>query len=88
MMPMTSLLAPLHEVQHNLFGHVTSLAPVSASHNADGIINGTITHSLGQDIQNEVHHDLFHYVMPLAMALVSHDANNIINCITAFLRSR
>ena len=32
-----------NEVQHDFFGHVTLLAPASASHDADGIVNSTIT---------------------------------------------
>ena len=44
-------MAPLHsldqdiqnEVQHGIFGQVTPLAPALASHDADGIVNGTIT---------------------------------------------
>ena len=45
------LMVPLHslgkgdqnEVQFDFIGQVTSLAPSSASHNADGIVNSTIT---------------------------------------------
>ena len=46
---MISSTLPLHslgqddqiEVQHDFFGHVTPLAPVSVSHDADGIVNDT-----------------------------------------------
>ena len=30
-----------NEVQHHSFGHVMSLAPVLAAHDANGILNGT-----------------------------------------------
>ena len=32
-----------NEVQHDLFGHTTQFAPALASHDADGIVNGTTT---------------------------------------------
>ena len=37
-----------NEVQSDFFGHVIPLALASASHNPDGVVNGTITelHSL------------------------------------------
>ena len=50
MMPVTSSVTLLHplgqydqiEVQHDIMGHVTSLALTWASHGVDTIVNGTI----------------------------------------------
>ena len=50
-MQMVLLMTPLHslgqddqnKVQHDFFGQVTPLAPVSVSHGANGIVQGIIT---------------------------------------------
>ena len=57
-------MAPLHfkgqengnEVQHDFIGHMTPLASVSVSYDADTIINA-ISVCLSQDNQNEVKHE-------------------------------
>ena len=66
------LMAPLHsldqddknEVQHDFIGYVTPLAPASASHDADGIVNSTTTF-LCLDEQSQVQNDflvmLYHW---------------------------
>ena len=85
-MPMKLSLEPSHSLrQENWdeatwhFGQVTPLVLVSVSHNASGIINGTIAF-LGQDDWNQVEHGFFimwchqhqswHYLVLLALSMV------------------
>ena len=94
MMLMASSMAPLHslgqyiqnEVQHDLFSHVTPLLPLSMSHNATGIINGTTAFLPWVKAIKLRWTRYICYVMPLAPAL--HDAHGIFSCTTAFLKPR
>ena len=80
-MPMALSVAPLYSlgldnwnnVQHDLFGHLLPLMPVSVSHDASSIINAPF-HLSGQDDQNEMQHDLFGHKMPLALGPALCDA--------------
>ena len=47
------------------FALVVPLAPMSASHDVNSLINGSTVHSLGQDNQNDIF-DLFGNVTALA----------------------
>ena len=50
----------------------------SASHDTNGIVNGT------KDDQNEEQHDFLDHMTPLAPALASHDAGSFVNGIITF----
>ena len=85
------LMAPLHslgpddqnEVQHYFFGHVTQLAPASPGHDADGIVNGTITFLMSRWSKWSKKWLFFSHLMSLVQVSVSLIANDC----TAFLRS-
>ena len=97
MMPTALPVASVHllaeddqiKVQNDFSDHVTSLALVSVSHNANSIINGPtkVVSSVNQTNQNEVQHDFFGNVTPLAHLVVSCDADDIISGIITFVRS-
>ena len=47
----TSLAPTPHEVPQDFLGHLMSLMPVSASHDADGIINETIAFPRSKELK-------------------------------------
>ena len=85
------LMAPLlslssgdqNEVQHDFLGHVIPLASALASHDADCIVNATITFLMSRQSKWGATW-LFGYMMPLVPVSVSREVNGII----AFLRSK
>ena len=92
--PMVSLMAPLHSlgqenqnyVQHDFLGHVIILVPVSMSDQTDGIINITTGFLVSkQSNEIEVQHDFFGHLMSFAPVSESHDS--IIHDAIAILNS-
>ena len=73
-----------NEVQ---LGHAMSLALMSESHDADGIINGTISFLMSKWLKWGAAWLLGH-VLPLVLTWEAYDTNSIVNGITAFARSR
>ena len=65
-----------NKVQHDLYGHVTTVVQALASHDVNCVISVTIAF-LGQNNQIDLQHDSSGYVIPLALA--SHDINGTVN---------
>ena len=70
-----------------IFCHMTPLALESASHDANSMVNGTITNSCPDD-WNVVQHEIFGHVIPLMPASLPNDYSGIINGTTACLMPR
>ena len=75
------------EVQHDFLGCMIPLTLVSASCDANSIVNGTIP-LLTSRYQNEVQHDFLGHMTLVAPALASHDADGIVNSAITFFVSR